>query len=52
MLIVTTQNFIIIIITITIIIIIILAVVEHTFNPSTPETEAGRSLWVQGQPGL
>jgi hypothetical protein len=24
----------------------------HTFNPSTQEAEAGRSLWVQGQPGL
>ena len=24
----------------------------YTFNPSTWEAEAGRSLWVQGQPGL
>ena len=24
----------------------------HTFNPSTLETETGRSLWVPGQPGL
>ena len=24
----------------------------HSFNPSTKEAEAGRSLWVQGQPGL
>ena len=27
-------------------------VVVHIFNPSTQETEAGGSLWVQGQPGL
>ena len=27
-------------------------VVVHTFNPSTPEAEAGGSLGVQGQPGL
>jgi hypothetical protein len=26
--------------------------VVHTFNSSTPEAEAGGSLWVQGQPGL
>jgi hypothetical protein len=26
--------------------------VMHAFNPSTQETEAGRSLWIQGQPGL
>lgn len=25
--------------------------VVHTFNPITQETEAGRSLWVLGQPG-
>lgn len=24
----------------------------HVFNPSTQETETGRSLWVQGQLGL
>jgi hypothetical protein len=24
----------------------------HAFNPSTQEAEAGRPLWVQGQPGL
>ena len=24
----------------------------HSFNPNTQETEAGKSLWVQGQPGL
>jgi hypothetical protein len=24
----------------------------HTFNPSTQEAEAGRSLWVGGQSGL
>jgi hypothetical protein len=28
------------------------SIVLHTFNPSTEEAEAGRSLWVQGQPGL
>ena len=27
------------------------AVVTHTFNPSTWEAEAGRSLWVGGQSG-
>ena len=27
-------------------------VVLHTFNPRTQEAEGGRSLWVQGQPGL
>ena len=27
-------------------------VVAQTFNPSTQEAEAGRSLWVQSQPGL
>jgi hypothetical protein len=27
-------------------------VVAQTFNPSTWEAEAVRSLWVQGQPGL
>ena len=27
-------------------------VVVHAFNPNTQEVEAGRSLWVQGQPGL
>ena len=27
-------------------------VVVHNFNPSTWETEAGRSFWVQGHPGL
>jgi hypothetical protein len=27
-------------------------VVADTFNPSTQEAEAGRSLWVQSQPGL
>ena len=26
--------------------------VEHTFNPSTGEAEAGGSLFVQGQPDL
>ena len=26
--------------------------VVHTFNPSTPEVEAGGSLWVPGQPEL
>jgi hypothetical protein len=26
--------------------------VASAFNPSTPETEVGGSLWVQGQPGL
>jgi hypothetical protein len=26
--------------------------VAHAFNPSTPETKAGRSLWVWGQPNL
>ena len=26
--------------------------VVHDFNPSTGEAEAGRSLWVQTQPGL
>ena len=25
-------------------------VVVHTFNPSPWEAEAGRALWVQGQP--
>ena len=29
-----------------------LAVVVHTVNPSTWETEAGGSLWVRGHPGL
>ena len=24
----------------------------HAFNPSTQETETGRSLWIQGKPGL
>jgi hypothetical protein len=24
----------------------------YTFKPSTQEAEAGRSLWVQSQPGL
>ena len=28
------------------------AVVAHAFNPSTRKAEAGRSLWLQGQPGL
>jgi hypothetical protein len=28
------------------------AVVVHTLNPSTPVTQAGRSLWVQGQSSL
>ena len=28
------------------------AVVAHAFNPNTWEAEAGRSLWVGGQPGL
>ena len=28
-----------------------MAVVAHTFNPSTQEAEAGGSLWVRGQPG-
>jgi hypothetical protein len=27
-------------------------VVTYPFNPSTQEAEAGRSLWVWGQPGL
>ena len=27
-------------------------VVAHTFNPSSWEAEAGKSQWVQGQPGL
>jgi hypothetical protein len=27
-------------------------VVMHTFSPITWEAEAGRSLWVQSQPGL
>ena len=26
--------------------------VTHTFNPWTGEAEAGRSLWIWGQPGL
>ena len=26
--------------------------VGHTFNFSTHDADAGRSLWVQGQPGL
>jgi hypothetical protein len=26
--------------------------VTHSFNPSTQEAGAGRSLWVLGQPGL
>jgi hypothetical protein len=26
--------------------------VTHTFNPKAQEAEAGRSIWVQGQPGL
>lgn len=26
--------------------------VAHTFNPPTWEAEAGRALWVRGQPGL
>ena len=29
-----------------------LDLIVHTFNPSTQEAEAGRSLCVQGQPGL
>ena len=24
----------------------------HSFNPTSQEAEAGRSLWVQNQPGL
>ena len=28
------------------------AVMLHTFSPKTWEVEAGRSLWVQGQPAL
>jgi hypothetical protein len=28
------------------------AVVEHTYDPSTWEAEAGGFLWVQGQLGL
>jgi hypothetical protein len=27
-------------------------VVTYTFNPHTQDIEAGRSLWVQGQPGM
>jgi hypothetical protein len=27
-------------------------VLTHALNPSAWEAEAGRSLWVQGQPGL
>lgn len=26
--------------------------VVHTFNPSTLQTDAGKFLWLQGQPGL
>lgn len=29
-----------------------LSIAVHTFNPSTRETEAGGSLWIQGHPSL
>jgi hypothetical protein len=29
-----------------------LRVVAHTFKTSTPEIEAGKALWVPGQPGV
>ena len=29
-----------------------IGMVAHTFDPNTPEAEAGGSLWILGQPGL
>ena len=31
---------------------LVVVVVAHTFSASAQEAEAGRSLWVWGQPGL